>query len=92
MIVVEGSHAHVMKFLPLHTNVVLMWCELSNSVNCVNGVYSLTHIILIIFIWSGNQLGLQSFIMTLYIREVFFIDKTIHDLIPCVAVAFYPIC
>jgi hypothetical protein len=40
-----------------------------NCVNCANGVYSLIHIILIIFIWSGNhkfyikflrQLGLQS--------------------------------
>jgi hypothetical protein len=53
MIVVETSHAHVMKFLPLYSNITLMCHE--HSVNCVNGVYSLIHIILIIFIWSGNH-------------------------------------
>jgi hypothetical protein len=64
MIVVEGSHVHVLKCLPLYTNMA--WTV--NNVNCVNGVYSLIHIILIIFTWSGNlkfyiefsrQLGLQ---------------------------------
>jgi hypothetical protein len=29
MIVVEASHARVMKFLPLYTNITLMWRELS---------------------------------------------------------------
>jgi hypothetical protein len=29
MIVVEASHAHVMKFLPLYTHITLMWRELS---------------------------------------------------------------
>jgi hypothetical protein len=64
MIVVEASHVHVLKFLPLYTNMA--WTV--NIVNYVNGVYSLIYIILIIFIWSGNlkfyigfsrELGLQ---------------------------------
>jgi hypothetical protein len=57
---------------------------------CVNGVYSLIHIILMFFVRSGNHkfyiqflrlLGLQSFTITLYntVRSAI-IMFTIHDL------------
>jgi hypothetical protein len=44
MIVVEASHAHVMNFLPLYTNITLMWRELSIVCQlCEQCVFTYSH-------------------------------------------------
>jgi hypothetical protein len=59
---------------------------------CVKGVYSLIHIILMFFIWSGNHkfyiqflrlLALQSFRITLYNNIIF--KKLFKKLVICVS-------